>query len=179
MAKSRVLLSIRQYAKDRGISHTAVNKAVKAGRLHLVDGKIDPAAADKEWAKNTRVWPGGRKTKEEPPTDPPKLKLRNSEDPGGPPTGSLAHAQLVKEQARAKRAVLEVERMEAQLVDAEEVAQAWAAMIQTAKNKALMLPSELAPKLAVESDAVACEALLKAGIHAMLSELSGYRPDAA
>lgn len=46
------LLSIRQYAKHRGVSHVAVHKHVKAGKLSTVGGKIDPAVADAEWTRN-------------------------------------------------------------------------------------------------------------------------------
>ena len=47
-------LSIRAYAQHRGVSHTAVAKAIKAGRISIEpDGKIDPAKADAQWARNT------------------------------------------------------------------------------------------------------------------------------
>lgn len=47
-------LSIRQYAVHRGCSHTAVRKALAAGRITaLEDGSIDPAQADREWAAKT------------------------------------------------------------------------------------------------------------------------------
>ena len=47
-------LSIRAYAQHRGLSHTAVAKAIKAGRISVEpDGKIDPAKADAQWARNT------------------------------------------------------------------------------------------------------------------------------
>ena len=47
-------LSIRAYAKHRGISHTAVRKAVEAGRIpQEPDGSIDPVKADAAWAANT------------------------------------------------------------------------------------------------------------------------------
>jgi hypothetical protein len=40
-------LSIRAYAQHRGVSHTAVAKAIKAGRISKeADGTIDPAKAD-------------------------------------------------------------------------------------------------------------------------------------
>ena len=48
------LVSLRQYAKHRGVSHTAVEKAVKQGRIHLTpDGRLDVEAADREWSRNT------------------------------------------------------------------------------------------------------------------------------
>jgi len=47
-------LSIRAYAPHRGVSHTAVAKAIKAGRISVgPDGKIDPVKGDAQWARNT------------------------------------------------------------------------------------------------------------------------------
>jgi hypothetical protein len=47
-------LSIRAYAAKRGCSHTAVRKALAAGRITaLEDGSIDPERADREWEANT------------------------------------------------------------------------------------------------------------------------------
>ncbi|MDA8092337.1 MAG: hypothetical protein M0T84_00225 [Betaproteobacteria bacterium] len=48
------LISIAEYARRRGVSHEAVRKAVKAGRITLIDGKIDPDVADIQWERNTR-----------------------------------------------------------------------------------------------------------------------------
>ena len=46
-------LSIRAYAAQRGVSHTAVRKAVALGRLTLEpDGTIDPVRADRNWVQN-------------------------------------------------------------------------------------------------------------------------------
>jgi len=47
-------LSIRAYAQHRGVSHTAVAKAIKAGRIpQEPDGSVDPAKADAAWDRNT------------------------------------------------------------------------------------------------------------------------------
>ena len=46
-------LSIRAYARHRGVSHVAVKKAIDTGRIgQLPDGTIDPVAADAQWAAN-------------------------------------------------------------------------------------------------------------------------------
>lgn len=46
-------LSIRAYAQHRGVSHTAVQKALRNGRIQLdPDGTIDPAKADAAWIAN-------------------------------------------------------------------------------------------------------------------------------
>ena len=47
-------LSIRGYARHRKVSHTAVRKALAAGRITSgPDGTIDPAVADEQWANAT------------------------------------------------------------------------------------------------------------------------------
>lgn len=53
------MLSLRAYAahrKSKGLSGgslNAVQKAVMAGRIQLVNGKVDPAQADEAWRGNT------------------------------------------------------------------------------------------------------------------------------
>lgn len=47
-------LSIRAYARHRGVSHVAVKKAIDTGRIsQLPDGTFDPVVADAQWAANT------------------------------------------------------------------------------------------------------------------------------
>lgn len=47
-------LSRRAYAQHRGVSHTAVRKAIASGRITLEpDGTIDPAKADAQWDSQT------------------------------------------------------------------------------------------------------------------------------
>ena len=48
-------LSIRAYAKHRGVSDTAVRRAIEDERISVTpDGLIDPEIADKQWEENTR-----------------------------------------------------------------------------------------------------------------------------
>lgn len=47
------LVSIRAYARHRGVSQAAVQKALRSGRIELVSGGIDVAQADLDWAHNT------------------------------------------------------------------------------------------------------------------------------
>ena len=49
------LISQADYAKHRGCSEAAVSKAIKANRISLIDGKIDPAVADMQWKRNSRA----------------------------------------------------------------------------------------------------------------------------
>ena len=55
-------LSIRAYARHRGVSHVAVLRAAKAGRIPVEpDGTIDPAKADAAWQRSTDPARGKRK----------------------------------------------------------------------------------------------------------------------
>ena len=45
-------ISIRAYARHRGVSDTAVHKAIRSGRITPeADGTIDPGRADRDWAR--------------------------------------------------------------------------------------------------------------------------------
>jgi|AntAceMinimDraft_12_1070368.scaffolds.fasta_scaffold01274_5 hypothetical protein len=47
-------LSIRAYARHRGVTDTAVHKAIRSGRVTPEpDGTVDATRADLEWARNT------------------------------------------------------------------------------------------------------------------------------
>ncbi len=43
------------YSRHRGVSRSAVAKAVADGRIVLIDGRIDPTIADAQWKTNTRA----------------------------------------------------------------------------------------------------------------------------
>jgi len=49
------LISQAEYARRRDVAKSAVAKAVREGRITLINGKIDPAVADIQWAQNTRA----------------------------------------------------------------------------------------------------------------------------
>ena len=148
---SPTLVSIRQYAASRGVSHTAVNKAVKRGKISLVNGQIDPEAADAAWKRNkdsrqpsklAAAAPRDRAPADSPPAADaeraPRVTVEAELQPHGgwlkrehaiedpddfeaPPFGSLAAAQLVYAVAKGRRAELDVAVLEGKLISADEV----------------------------------------------------------
>ena len=47
-------VSLRAYAKHRGVTLKAVQKAIESGRIRTnADGKLDTDRADADWARNT------------------------------------------------------------------------------------------------------------------------------
>ena len=104
------LVSIRAYAKHRGVSHTAVEKAVKQGRIRTVDGKIDVEQADRDWNRNSS-----------PVNKPePAPRAAASAEPlvAGP---SFAQSRAVREAYEARLAKLTWEERIKKLINADEV----------------------------------------------------------
>src|ERR1039457_2191036 len=94
-AVESVGLSVRAYARVRGISHVAVLKAIKKGRItQNADGTIDPVRANQEWDRNTFA---GRTIGT--PSPPETLRGGPAALPGEP----LA----IYQKAKAKKAVFE------------------------------------------------------------------------
>src|SRR5262245_36652311 len=55
-------LTLREYARSRGLGASSVHKAIVTGRIsRRRDGLIDPEKADREWAEHTRLraWTSG------------------------------------------------------------------------------------------------------------------------
>ena len=57
-------ISIRAYARHRGVTDTAVHKAIRAGRITPEpDGTIDIGRADSEWVRNSEPTQAGTRAK--------------------------------------------------------------------------------------------------------------------
>ncbi len=57
-------ISIRAYARHRGVSDAAVRKAIAAGRITPeADGTIDAERVDREWARNSDAPRNGTATR--------------------------------------------------------------------------------------------------------------------
>jgi len=194
-------VGIREAARQLGVSHVALIKARKTGALRAdPDGRLDVDQVRKsEWWKNrggpladppagngdarSTAVPGGNseaagrrvEVELEPQPRGGALKREHAieEEDGGLAKIEIEKLVLLE---RREKLHLDNEERKGTLVDAAEASEAWGNMITTARNKALMLPSELAPKLARESDTVACEEILRTGIYAMLSELASWSP---
>lgn len=80
-------MSRRQYAAHRGVSHTAVGKAIATGRITTeADGTIDPAKADRQWDAQT---------------DPAKQRGPNAQAMGAATAAGTARASATKPVPRA------------------------------------------------------------------------------
>lgn len=179
------LVSQREYARRRGVTHRAVQKAIMAGRIMAHDGKIDPAQADTDWPLNTDPSkPKGTATEREmrrdnptaapPDDDQPRARHADGPRADGPRAdGAMHYAQsrAVREAYEARLKKLEYEREAGKLIDAQAAAAEWQRAIGIARNKVLGLPTKIRtrlPKLTPE-DVAAIELLVRE----TLEELAG------
>nr|CUV34258.1 protein of unknown function [Ralstonia solanacearum]CUV38260.1 protein of unknown function [Ralstonia solanacearum]CUV62047.1 protein of unknown function [Ralstonia solanacearum] len=97
-------ISIRAYARHRGVSDAAVRKAIAAGRITPeAGGTIDTDRADAEWARNTeapRTGTGTRPVRAAVPQE----GGQTQDGPTSSPTGgtSLLPARTVNEVVKAQ-----------------------------------------------------------------------------
>jgi len=175
-------LSLRAYAKHRGVSLAAVQKAIKAGRVTTTaDGKIDPDIADNQWKSRTDPAKQQRKRKATPAPPPePEAPSAPAEDGGAEPEASpddYWKSRAAREYWESELSRLKAGREKGNLIVREAAEKAWGGMVVATRTKALYLPAQLANRLAAESDPVEIEQILKDAIYRLLSELSEYRPD--
>ncbi len=159
------LLTQAAYARHRGVSKVAVGKAVKAGRISIVNGKIDAVVADLQWTANSRARASAQ--------TPAQLTLDAT--PGNdelPKVDDYMHNRNRREAAEAERAELSLAEEKGQLIRVEAVKAALANMFSATRDALLQIPARLGPQLAAESDASAAQTMLHAEIHQALQQLA-------
>ena len=188
-------LSIRAYARHRGVSHVAVKKAIDTGRITpLPDGTIDPAVADAQWAANTT--PTRRSVADAtsdkpapqvsaPARDIPQASAKAVRDTPEPPTPalssggtSLLQARTVNEVVKAQTNKVRLAQLKGELVDR---AQAVAHVFKLARaerdawlNWPARISAQMAAGLGVEPHAL--HVALDAAVREQLQDLGDVQP---
>jgi hypothetical protein len=156
------LISARKYAEHRGISHTAVQKAIRQGRIHPTsDGRIDVEQADRDWGRNTTPAITPRRT----------TQVHRAPDPSGGTT--YAQSRAVRELYLARLAKIEFEEKSGKLVSRDEVTVAAFTKARTVRDNLLNIPDRVAAMLAAETSAARAHQILTEEIRKALLELSG------
>lgn len=164
-------LTITAYARHRGVSHVAVLKAIKAGRIEKeADGTIDPAKADATWTRNTNQAQQRKTTKQ----SEPQRNAAEAEAPVGPPIvnsgPSFAQSRAIKEAYNARLAKLSYEEKSGALVRTDNVKVAWFNTLRVVRDRTLNLPDRLAPILAAETDPKVVREMLEEELRIILND---------
>ena len=164
------LLSLRAYARHRGVSLAAVQKAIRSGRITPnADGRIDSERADAEWEAKTR--PGQRRTQSAPPAVREPIETASA--------GGLDYfrARAIRESYLARLAKIEFEEKTAKLISRDEVQVAAFTRARVVRDNLLNIPDRLAATLAAETDVDKVHRLLSDEIRMALDALAGPNSD--
>jgi hypothetical protein len=179
------LLSYRKYAKHRGVTLAAVQKALKTGRINAVVDqatgklKIDPVIADAQWTRNTDVDQQLRGNGGVMPAMPAAQGLdlgsgSDDEDAGGAEAGD--RLDLLKHRTREAKASAQLKEMQALeraavLVHAAGVRKEAVETARRMRNALLAIPDRIAPVLDPASPSRAHK-LLTEELQKVIRELS-------
>jgi hypothetical protein len=165
------LITQSEYARRRGCTEGAVRRAVRDGRISLIEGRIDPVAADAQWARNTRVRAGSRATDDanlQAGGGPRRSRSDDDEDDGEGYWASKAR----REKAEADLAELKLAEQCGELVRAADVRAVHSRRLAALREALLQLPARLSPVLAAEADAARCHEVLLAELHAVMAQMT-------
>ena len=180
-------ISIRAYARHRGVSHTAVRKAIRTGRItQEQDGTIDPEKADRQWdAKTDPAMQRGKHAKAlgaktRVKTKPvPKAALRAVDETlGDAPPGdgevSFLRARLANEVLKAQTAKIKLAKMKGELVDREKATAMVFDLARRERDAWQNWPPRAAADMAAELgvDAHTMEQVLERHLRRQLAELA-------
>ena len=177
-------LSIRAYARQRGVSHVAVLKAVKQGRIALEpDGTVDPAKADTALEQSSD--PAQRSASEEKLRPVPNAAVgsvrETLKEQGLPFSGNLTfvQARTAHEIAKAHLARLRLQERRGELVDRAKAAALVFRLAREERDAWINWPARVAAIMAAELgvEAHPMQKLLETHVRAQLSELADVQPD--
>lgn len=181
-------LSIRAYARHRGVTDTAVHKAIRSGRIEaLPDGTIDPDQADAQWARNTSA----PKTGTQRPTV--KVKVPEVDGDGGGERGgagatsntsssggggtSLLQARTVNEVVKAQTNKVRLARLKGELIDRSQAIAHVFKLARSERDAWLNWPARVSAQMAakLEIDAHTMHVALENAVREHLQELGNLQ----
>ncbi len=179
MTTNRPLLSQRAYARHRGVSHTAVRKAIAAGRITTEDGRIDPDRADRDWEANTdESKPSSTATKRRgqrrAPWQPPESTTSTMAPAGESGAGARTYSQSrgVRESYLARLAKVDYEQRISKLVDADQMRVAQFNAARKARDMLIGVPSRIAPLVVGTTDVAEIERIMDIEINRVCTEIA-------
>ena len=176
-------LSIRAYARHRGVSHVAVKKAIDTGRITPeADGTIEPNRADLEWAQNTVAARKPVAAKTASPAAEPVRPASAPVEPVAPPLSaggtSLLQARTVNEVVKAQTNKVRLAQLKGDLVDRSQAIAHVFRLARTERDAWLNWPARISAEMAakLEVDAHELHVALESAVRDHLIELGDMRP---
>jgi len=180
-----MLMGYREYARHRGVSLGAVQKALRAGRINAnADKKIDAAVADREWDVNTdasRIAVSAVEVAAPLAQKEISFAAPAGEEADKPAaeelTGSDKSASEYREN-RSKREYyvaakhqLEYEQLLGQLINVDDAKRIAFTSFRAIRDSVLNVAARIKDQLAAETDPHVCEELLDRELSAALASV--------
>ncbi len=162
-------LSIRAYAEHRGVSDTAVRKAIKQGRISVLkNGKIDPEVADREWENNSN--PAYQYANEEKQNTKPEESSHetSSRDIGV----SFQQSRAIREAYEARLKKLDYDQKSGKLIPISEVQVEAFNAARLVRDRILNVPDKVIPLIAGKTNIFEMKEILKKELIKSLEVLS-------
>lgn len=174
-------ISIRAYARHRGVTDTAVHKAIRAGRITPeTDGTIDADRADREWARNSDVPKTGTRAKAAKVAVPEGGTGVGGDGPAALPTGgaSLLQARTVNEVVKAQTNKVRLARLKGELIDRSQAIAHVFRLARSERDAWLNWPARISAQMAVSLgvDAHSLHIALETAVREHLQELGDIHP---
>lgn len=154
---SIVGISIRAYGRHRGVSDTAVRKAIAAGRITAeADGTINAARANADWAASTRVLDVPLAASARPArtrgATPAGADDVAAFAPASAPSGgnTYAQARTANEVLKAQHHKLRIAQLKGELIDRSQVMAQVFALARAERDAWLNWPARISSTLAAE-----------------------------
>ncbi len=171
------LMGFREYARHRGVSLKAVQKAIIAGRIgtQVIEGreKIDAEAADRAWAATTDP---GRQSLLHSAT-PISTQPDDDADDAPQPSDSDDYrtARAGREKLRLQREQLELDQLRGKLADIDELRRIGFTAFRSLRDAILNVPARIKDQCAAETDPLTVERLIEAELMAVLASFDPAR----
>ena len=188
-------ISIRAYARHRGVTDTAVHKAIRSGRVTPeADGTIDADKADAQWERNTSAPKTGTQRPvvkvKVPEVDGPErnsaggagatggMGTTGSANVGGSGGTSLLQARTVNEVVKAQTNKVRLARLKGELVDRPQAIAHVFKLARSERDAWLNWPARVSAQMAakLEIDAHTMHVTLESAVREHLQELGDLRP---
>lgn len=175
-------VSLRAYARMRGVTIAAVQKAIKTRRITLnPDGSIDPERANQEWERNTfagKTLLAARPKAAQTAASSRPASIPPASDVASDPVAAYLRARAVNETFKAKVAQLEYEERAGKLIQATKAGE-YAAQFSSIVGDALSAwPDRLTPLIAATTDERVVHRILSNEVTALRRKIAKAIADA-
>lgn len=153
-------VSLRECARQLGLTHPALIKAKRLGRIPVEeDGSLDPESVREALGSSKSPTEGGVRR---------GVKVEQKD----PDPVTFYEARTKAERHRAELLEMESAERRGELISRSDVSQAWATIAVGLRDTALSVPDRVAAQIASESDPIKVHALLTAEMKHLLRLIS-------